>query len=294
MEQPELVSQYWSCMAASLTHLELHTQKDVTEDMSAILCQLASLQHLALCADINSEFRNPEASITLDLPWLEELAISAFNSTRLTLNCPRLQELALDYVQLMGFSGMPSSIRELDLEVAEGSMSLDDIFPAHGAKLLEKLTLGDEEFSRIDPAIVQKLCLNGKLRHLSINAAASKAFSVGASWRAVPHTLEDVTLELPFDKGIPRILEQLPRLTALSLRHSGPQPAHLDRPLIPFLEMPRLEKLELVCCGQSRAAISRGAQCTWTPVALKLIGMAQKRIMQMRLTPPGRSITFVY
>ena len=294
MEQPGLVSQYWSCMAASLNHLELHTPVNVTEDMSAILSKLTGLQHLELHASVEEDFRLPEATITLALPWLEELVLSAFCSTRVKLNCPRLQKLHLDYVHLMGFHGMPSSIQEMWLEVAEGSISVKDVFLAHGAKLLEKLTLGDEDFSSIDPAVVQELCLNGKLRHLSINAAASKAFSVGASWQAVPHHLEDVTLELPLDNGIPRILEQLPRLTALRLRHSGPQPAHLDRPLNPFLEMPRLEKLKLVCCGQTRAAISRGAQCTWTPVALKFIGMAEKRIMQMRLTPPGRSITFVY
>ena len=292
MEQPDLVSQYWSCMAASLTHLALNPPENVTEDMSAILCKLTSLQHLGLHADWRSNSGYPDANITLDFPWLEDLVISSFLSTRLKLNCPRLQEFQLVYVQLLSFTGMPSSIREVDLEVAKGSMSLSDMFPAHGAKLLDKLTLGHEEFFlSIDPAIIQELCLNGKLRHLRIDDAASKSFSVGVSWRAVPHTLEVITLELPLDNGIPRILEQLPRLMSLRLPHRSLKPAHLDRPLDPFLDMTRLGKLELVC-GETCDELSRGTKCAWTPVALKFIGMAEKRIIQMRLTSPRRSVTF--
>ena len=124
-------------------------------------------------------------------------------------------------------------------------MPLRDIFPVHSAKLLEKLTLHDEKFASIDPAIVQELCLNGKLKLPQLNATASRAFSDSASWRAVPHTLQNITLELPLDKGIPRILEQLPRLTSLCLSHRSPNSAHLDRSLDPFLDLPRLGILEL-------------------------------------------------
>ena len=281
-------------MSASLTHLDLHIPEEVTEDMSAILCKLKGLQHLGLRADLDTAYVIPEALIILDLPLLEELVVGSFCSTVIRLDeCPKLQKLYLEDVRLEGFWRMPSSIRKVCLHLTEGSAPLEEIFSAQSAKLLEDLVLG-EGCESTDPTTVQELCLNGKLKRLSLDAAAaSRAFSVGASWRAVPHTLEDVTLELSLNKGIPKILEQLPKLKFLRMSHKGPDPAHLTRPLDPFLDMPRLEKLELIQ-WIDKDAVSRGTKVAWTAVALRFIGMAEKRIMQMRLTPSGRSTTFIY
>ena len=287
-------SHFWSCMSTSLTHLELHFTEEFTEDMSAILCKLTGLQRLDLFGDISSAYSVPEAVIILDLPLLRELTVGCFWSTIIRLDkCPKLQELSVCDVDISGLLRLPSSIRKVWFHLLEGSEPLEEVFPAQSTKLLEDMSIGYFCKSK-EPAIVQELCLNGKLKRLSIDAiAASKAFDVGALWRAVPVTLEDVTLELSLDKGIPVILEQLPRLTSLSLRHNGPHAAHLTRPLDPFLNMPMLEKLEL-SQWNDKDAVSRGTKVAWTAVALRFIGMAENRIMQMRLTPPRRSITFIY
>ncbi|CAL5222656.1 g5053 [Coccomyxa viridis] len=106
-------------------------------------------------------------------------------------------------------------------------------------------------------------------------------------------TLQDVSLELPLHEGIPKILEQLPILRTLSLRHNRKRLMHLDRPLDPFLDMPTLKFLELFSCLHGGVGDGSG-MCLWTPAALKLLGLADQRIMQMRLAPPGRTITLRY
>ncbi len=49
---------------------------------------------------------------------------------------------------------------------------------------------------------------------------------------------------------------------------------HLNRPLDPFLEMPRLQKLEFTGTRSSGG----GRIGHWTPNALKMLGLAQNRI----------------
>ncbi|CAL5222954.1 g5393 [Coccomyxa viridis] len=65
------------------------------------------------------------------------------------------------------------------------------------------------------------------------------------------------------------------------------------RTLDPFLSMLRLERLEL----QSRLGLAvraGGRVSLWTPPALRLLGLAEKRIRQMQRTSPGRTITLIY
>ena len=108
---------------------------------------------------------------------------------------------------------MPSSIQKMFLDFREEFVPLNEIFPTNSIKLLEDLYIGmDCEIT--DPSVIQDLCLNGKLKRLNISSSASKAFSEGALWLAAPQTLQDLTLHVPPDKGIPRILEELLRLTA--------------------------------------------------------------------------------
>ena len=142
--------------------------------------------------------------------------------------------------------------------------------------------------------LIKALCLNGKLRCITMDAAThAGAFSVKAAWQAVPQTLQEVYIGLPLDEGIPRILEQLPNLISLLLKHSGQCRMHLDRPLDPFLDMPRLEKLELHYSWKQ--TLMDGTHiCMWTPLPLNFLGLADKRVMQMRAASPGRFITFIY
>ena len=107
----------------------------------------------------------------------------------------------------------------------------------------------------------------------------------------MPQTLQRLTLALPLDQGIPRILERSLRI--LTLDHSEDTRMHLDRPLDPFLDLPRLEKLALHSWWGSEMTIGMG-MCMWTPPALRYLGLAENCIMQMQATPPGRSITLDY
>ena len=158
---------------------------------------------------------------------------------------------------------MPSSIQKVVSQLYEESVPLKEIIPASSPKQLEVLVLG-MGFKTTDHATVQQICLNGRLKRL--RGPAHRASAVSASWPAVPHTLEEVALDLPLGEGLPTILEQLLNLTMLIIRHkrSGGC-AHLDRPLDPFLAMPRLisfliKKLELGCDWDGDA-LSRGTQC---------------------------------
>ncbi len=186
---------------------------------------------------------------------------------------------------------MPRNIQRVRLELFRECVPFQDIFPPNSAKLLEELQLGIRQgFESTDPAMVQELCLNGELKHLKLESeygGMCEAFSVGATWRAVLDSLQVVHLDLPTSKGIPKILEQLVNLTTLVPWQHGSRRGHLTWSLDPFLDMFRLEHLELGR-GYDAEAASRGTMCKWSPTALRFIGLAEKRIMQMRMTPPWK------
>lgn len=292
-------------MSSVLTRLELSIeQEELTVDMSATLCQLTRLQKLGLSADMDTyrDTKNSKATLTLSLPRLEELKIISIALELMCLRCPKLRELVLEEVALEDFDGMPDSIQKLRLDL-DDSVDLEVIVPAHSARMLEELLLlGIEGSDFSKPAAVQDLCLNGRLKCLRMTHASfhAGAFSVGAIWHAVPQTLQDVTLALPLNVGIPTILEQLPSLRTLSLTHSKCNHMHLDRPLDPFLDMPRLEMLELhsdwsgdLVDDEGNPIVDTG-MCRWTPLALRFLGLAEKRIKQMQRASPGRSMTLSY
>ena len=73
------------------------------------------------------------------------------------------------------------------------------------------------------------------------------------------------------------MLEQFTSLRVLTIvKFSCNLPMHLDRPLDPFLDLPSLQKLELVSDMRSH-----GGYCNWTAPALRLLGLAQKRVMDL-------------
>ena len=288
-------------MSAVVTRLDmLFEAEKMTSDTSAALCQLTKLQHLGLSAT-DHPGDNPEESrgtINLDLPWLIQLEISFMTLKLISLNCPKLTALNLQHVDVEGLTGVPGSIHKVLLQNVQGLPPLQELMPAHSTTMLEELTILDcDGFDSTDFGAVKELCMNGKMRCLRLDDPSfhAGAFSEGALWQAIPQTLEDMALTLPLDEGIPRSLEQLSGLTTLSLTHSKSNRMHLDRPLDPFLEMPRLKKLELTSTWYSSMMADAGAgMCIWTPPALRLLGLAEKRIRQMQNTPPGRSIDLSY
>ena len=294
-------------MSTVLTHLKLTIPRDtLTEEKSAALCQLKRLRRLELyfAVDPHAIAEDFLATIFLDLPLLAALEVIGFGPTQLTLKCPKLVGLVLQGVCLRSFCGMPSSIYGVALSLPKGSVPLKTIFPPGSAKLLGKLTIREDPEQVTDSETIRRLCLNGFLKHLTIkyeevetecDGAAAGAFSVHAPWQLVPKTLQNVYLDLPLDKGIPRILEQLLSLRNLSLRHSKRTTRmHLDRPLEPFLAMPRLEELRMESRWQKGDVGGGGPLFNWSPIALRFLGLAEKRIKEMQLTTPRRSINLIY
>ena len=306
--EPGFESAYWNSMSAVLTRLDLEVPiNTMTEEKSAALCQLTRLEHLMLSSEVVLAFTDEiVATIILELPLLDQLELSGFGPALIRLNCPKLKELILGSVFAMSFHGMPESIQDVKLVLFDGSIPLKDILPLHSAKLLESLTIVEEPGLITDTEMIQQLCFNGKLKHLEVGSekfdeldggfdgAAAGAFSVQAPWQGIPQTLQVVILQLSLDKGIPKILEQLPNLKTLSLMHTERNCMHLDRPLNPFLDMPRLEQLRLETYWQRGYVDGAGVLCNWTPAALRLLGLAEKRLKEIRMRVPGRSITLIY
>ncbi len=301
-----LETQYWRSLSTVLTRLELMVPGEtLREDKSEPLCQLTRLTRLELQSAVYPYVPSEDviATMFLDLPLLRGLWIMGFGPTHVKLNCPRLVGLVFHGVILKSFCGMPCSIRTVKLSLLKGSVPLTALFPPRSAKLLETLSIREDPEQLTDPDTVRRLCLNGRLKHLAIkykeiktecDGAAAMAFSLNASWQAVPQTLQDMFLDLPLDEGIPRMLELLLSLTKLSLRHNKRTRMHLDRPLDPFLAMPRLEELRMESRWQEGNVEGRGPLLSWSPVALRFLGLAEKSIKQMRMTAPRRSITLIY
>ena len=291
-------AQYWSTLSTALTDLELSIEEErLTQGTSVSLCQLTRLQRLRLSSLMDTSARTEFGMINLDLPLLQHLEIEDLNFEAIHLKCPQLEELWLDNLSVKSFSGTPNSIRKVHVDHGREWLPFQKVLPAHSSSSLEELVIETDAPRFTDPEAVKALCLNGKMRCLRMDSAAAHAgaFSANASWQAVPQTLQEVSLGLPLDKGIPRILEQLPNLMSLSLTHSGQCRMHLDRPLDPFLDMPRLETLELQS-SWNKQLMAGMHMCMWTPLALSFLGLAARRIMQMQLqaTSPGRSITLTY
>lgn len=86
-------------------------------------------------------------------------------------------------------------------------------------------------------------------------------------WPCLVLDLQSISLFLRLDKGIPRALAQLTKLVSLRLTQRDDlepivHPLHLTRPLNVFLDIPRMEKIEL------------HSYDGWTSVALELLDEA--------------------
>ena len=280
-----------------LTHLELSTQEErLTEGTSTALCQLTRLLYLRLSSLSDTSARTKFGMVKLDLPLLQQLTIECLNLEAIHLKCPQLEELMLYSLLVKSFSGMPDGVRKVHLHRTREWVPFQEFLPVHSTTSLEDLAIEHDGPGFTDAEAMKAVCLNGRLRCLKVDYAAAHAgaFSVRASWQAIPRTLQEVSLSLPLDEGIPRILEQLPNLTSLALKHSGQCRMHLDRPLDPFIDMPRLEKLELHSSWNLELMDgTRIRMCMWTPLALGFLALAQKRIMQMQATSPRRSIALI-
>lgn len=114
-------------------------------------------------------------------------------------------------------------------------------------------------------------------------------FPTVGPWLGLPCRLQALVLYMSLDRGLPTALEQFTQLEQILIvsRETISKPMHLDRPLCPFLDMANLKRLEF-----SGNRIGENGIGNWTLQALKMLGMARKRIQEGQLLP--RSFILIY
>lgn len=274
--------QYWANMAANLTSLDVTFGYDVTESTSAALSQLSALERLFFDTDPDGELLS--GCFHLDLPSLRDADLNVFHSATLALNCPQLSRLSLNQIRpLKSFSGMPKGLESLTLiNLGAGSVPLHDIFALQKLEQLRDLTILSCEGGLEG---ISNSRFSGNLTSLRTDSQLDVPLLRRLPWRGLLCSLHRLTLQIPLMNGLPLVLEQLSSLKHLAIHNSGSTTMHLDRPLDPFLEMASLTTLTLLGDSGERCGYS-----SWTPHALRLLGLAQQRILQMQRRPGGKAM----
>ena len=289
LHNPDYMFQYWGALSACLTQLKLAYTEDVTLQMSAELNHLTQLKDLLL-----EGYKGKAATTHLQLPQLTELTISGFKNTRVSLDCPQLKSLKLSNLgPLQEMSGLPVGIESLELcRLAAGSVPFEQMIPEQGLKHLSALVLRDCPGS---PGAVQGAYVASKLVSLELDHPWAPLLPSQPPWKDLPCNLKFMQLWHPLDDGLPLVLEQLSHLQILRVTHVGTGPMRLTRSLDPFLDMANLRHLYL--CGNMRS-VGEGVQFSgvefsrWTPAALRLLGLADQRVLRMARASGGKSVVF--
>ena len=271
------MSQYWGSLSPFLTKLKLSFGEDVDSETSSTLNQLTQLQGLSLAGRGPSE---NSADIHLELPRLTKLTLIGFEDTSLTLVCPKLRNLKLLCLgSIQEMNGMPKGLESLRLDdIGDGSVPFEQMLPEQGLKHLLHLDLIQ---CPGQPTTIRDAWSASILTSLNVDRAWAPLMTFLPPWQGVPFNLQHVRLALPLDDGIPLVYEQLSGLISLTLQHVGEGPMHLTRPLDPFLDMTGLVNLALL--GDS----VRTEPGRWTPAALRLLGLADRRLLLMHTVPSG-------
>ena len=270
LHTPDFFTQYWGTMSRSLTRLETAFEGAITPEMSLALNQLTRLQSLLL------EGMGDNAAIMLQLPSLTKLTLHDFGDTIVSLDCPQLKDVKLSDLHLLeDISGISDGIETLWIYgMGSGSVPLEQMLPVQGLKQLVHLHLRDCPGKAI---AIRDAYVPSRLTSLTADSAWLPLLPFQAPWQALPYNLIDLSLMIPLSHGIPLVLEQLCNLEGLELCHVGSGQMHLTRSLDPFLDMPRLVYLALYGDQEGEWKLVR-----WTTDALRLLGLADRRIMAMR------------
>lgn len=170
-----------------------------------------------------------------------------------------------------------------------GAVSLEGIFPALKLESLPYLSILKYAEQVAAPEIIQQLCPNAEMLTIYIECPMERLFPARAPWHGLPRILQLVSLISSMEKGIPMALEQLPILNSLDISHNGEGRMHLDRPLDPFVDMESLEMLSF----SSHIGKANG-DGNWTLQALRLLGLAQKRVLHRSMTLGGKMLSLEY
>ena len=295
----DFVEPFWAILASTLTKLKLRYGHEIGPATTSALCQLTRLRHLSLDGVSTPEDNDGAiAHVTLSLPWLQKLTIADFSHVKLSLDCPRLKDLQLIGLHpLEALDGLPRGIERVKCrDLAEGSLSIADIFQGHKLELLKDLDIDRESEAFEDPEAVKVLkrwLRNSMLTSFCAACPLEKLVPLGGPHCELPNSLQYLWVHVPLNKGIPVVLEQLTNLRSLSIMSTTREGLmHLDRPLDPFLDMVHLEVLNLQ--GQYWSADQVHSAISWTLDGLRLLGLASRRILQGNLLPPGRKLALTY
>ncbi|CAL5218921.1 g667 [Coccomyxa viridis] len=106
----------WGALSERMTELTLNLTPHKDEPMRmSVLTQLTSLVSLEICimgdplGDMDDEVT---ASYHLSLPGLESLHMRGINAKNLSLHCPRLRNLVMDYPYIEGILSLPASLED--------------------------------------------------------------------------------------------------------------------------------------------------------------------------------------
>ena len=280
------MSQYWQSLSNLLTKLKIVFCEDVNLGTCSALSQLTQLQSLEVGGVPRTN--NAAAAFHLQLPQLRRLTLQRFGNTTISLECPQLRSLRLFKLDpLHTMSVLPEGVEKLQLvELGAGSVPIDRMLPEQGLKHLFRLQL---EECPGQPSAIREACNASKLTVFQGDQAWAPLLLSQPPWQGLPHSLQDLALSLPLDEGIPLVLEQFTKLRSLRLYHVGKHLMYLTRPLDPFFNMPSFSRLLL--CGNLG---QQGDSSRWTPAALGLLGLADRRVLRMQSLPGGRAIWLSY
>lgn len=184
---------------------------------------------------------------------------------------------------------MPASleIMHLDSFGKEGVVVDNEFFSGRSLGNLTELRLVS---CSADLQAIKEHCFSDKLLKFETDFSLHRLFPSEEAWTSLPQNLQYLKVACYMFTELPRELEQLTNLKELIISREGEDGMHLNRPLDPFLEMHRLQKLEFTGTRSSGG----GRIGHWTPSALKILGLAQNRILEMQLPPGKKPISLIF
>ena len=277
---------YWASLAGTLTRLDLQFSQSVVGATILPLSQLSRLQSLSL------RCHGWSADVKLSLPQLQELEIFAVQHACITLMCPQLRKLhVMSAAPLEAFDGIPLEIEDLSFScLKDDSVSLYNMLGGRRLKQPKVLRVSMPPESYESPVAsegMKQVLRESKLTSLITDCPVEQLTPMQGSRCALPMSLQYLVLDLPLDRGIPLVLEQLTNLRVLAMTDTKQGPMHLDRSLDPFLDMKHLGSLAFM----GKPAKSEHALQTrfeWTSEALEVLLLARIRLQNEAQMPGSR------
>ena len=188
----------------------------------------------------------------LHLQALEELSIRTFRTAAIMLDCPQLKSLSLSFLTLLqAFSGTPPSLEVLEITfLAGGSSPLESVLASERLEELTELTLTDCDGA---PRNLGTCCFNSNLTSLQTDCHLELMFPASARWPGPLSNLQHLEVAMLLVTAHCCGVGAVHKPEGANDRQVLMQPSNAlrrrskwYRPMDPFLDLPSLQKLELV------------------------------------------------